>query len=136
MDKIKLKLEIMGPERVYYEEENVESIVAEATDGELAVLPGHTSLLANLRIGRCIARCEDKERIFAVSSGLLEVKDDNVRIYTRAAEEARDIDRDRAERALNRANKMLESRGEKVDSTRARAALDRAENRMKVKELL
>ena len=52
----KLSLEIVGPERVFYEIDRADFVMAETVDGELAMLPEHTSLLANLRIGRCVCR--------------------------------------------------------------------------------
>ena len=131
----KLKLKLIGPEKVYYEVAEADQVIAEAMDGEFAIMPGHTSLLAALRTGKCIVKNDKEEKAFAVHGGLLEVRKDRIRVLTRAAEERKDIDKERAEMALERAKKRLESKEENVDFARAQAAFDRATNRLRVKEL-
>ncbi len=135
MDEGKLNLELIGPERVYYELSGVDQVVTEAEDGELGILPGHTSLLTNLRIGRCVAKLGRENRIFAVSGGLMEIKKNRIRIMTSAAEEGKDIDKEKAEKALERAKRRLESKTEDIDFARAQSAFDRAMNRLRVKKL-
>jgi F-type H+-transporting ATPase subunit epsilon len=126
-----LKLELIGPERIFYVAEGVDTVVAEAVDGEVSILEGHTSLIADLRVGACVAKNEGGSRHFAVDTGVMEVKKNRVKVFTRAAEESKDIDVARAERAMDRAKERLELR-EGVDIERATAALKRAMNRLKI----
>ena len=130
--QLKITLELIGPERMYCEVRDADYVLVEAEGGELGIMPGHTSLLDNLRVGRCVSRGREGERIFAVCGGLLEVKSNHVKILTRAAEEGKDIDPARAGRAKERAEKRLKSGKEDIDMARARVALSRALNRMAV----
>jgi F-type H+-transporting ATPase subunit epsilon len=134
-DQERLILELIGPERVYYEVKEADQIIAESLGGEFAIMPGHTSLMAALRTGKCIAVRGDGKRKFALHGGMLEVRKDRVRVLTPAAEEGKDIDRERAERALERAKKRIESKEKDLDMARARAALERAMNRLRVADL-
>lgn len=127
-----VSLEIIGPERPFYPAADFHKVVIEAEGGELCVLPGHTSLLAGLRIGRCVTHRRRDRQTFAVQGGICEVLRDRMTILTRAAEETADIDVERAQRAKERAEQRLQSHEEDIDMDRARAALARAVNRLTV----
>jgi F-type H+-transporting ATPase subunit epsilon len=128
-----LSLELIEPAKVRYSAAPVDIVVTEARDGELAIMEGHTSLLAQLRMGRCTCRSGKAERKFAVSGGILEVRGNKVKVFTRAVEEDKDIDVERAQRARARATKRLKEQKEGLDAQRARAALLRALNRLRIK---
>ena len=130
----RIRLELIEPAKLAYRMEKADSVAVEAEDGELSILPGHASLLAALRIGMCAALEGGKRRVFAVAGGLLEVRDDRVRILTRAVEEDGDIDAERAQRARKRAERRLKKKAESLDVPRARAALARAMNRLRIVE--
>jgi F-type H+-transporting ATPase subunit epsilon len=69
----------------------------------------------------------------AVSGGFAEVLPEKVTVLAEAAEVAREIDIDRAERARERAEKRLaEAKREELDHIRAEAALKRSLIRLKV----
>ncbi len=127
-----LLVELIEPDRLNYRVDGADSVMVEAADGELTILPGHTSLLSVLRPGKCVTREKGEKRVFAVDGGLLEVRDDRVRILTRAVEESDDIDRERAGRARERAEKRLKRRSEDIELARAQASLYRATNRLEV----
>jgi F-type H+-transporting ATPase subunit epsilon len=131
----KLHLEVVTPEKVLVSEK-VDSVVASGTLGQFGVLPGHTSLLTGIVPGEVRWKTGDREVLVAVTTGFAEVAGDKVAILVDAAERIEEIDVERARQALERAKKRLagEMKKERVDFTRAEAALNRAVARIRVAE--
>jgi F-type H+-transporting ATPase subunit epsilon len=97
------------------------------------VLPGHAPFLTTLGIGVVTYRVGREERQLAVSGGFAEVRNDKVIILADSAERPEEIDRARAERARERAERRLSGRSqEEVDFMRCQAALARALTRLQV----
>lgn len=130
-----LYLEIVTAERLVYSGP-VDSINAPGSEGRLGILPGHMSLLTGLVAGelRIKPRDEDEEISLAIGGGYLEVSDDRVIVLAHSAERAWEIDVERALQARARSVRRLEERSAGVDLDRARAALARAEARVRVAE--
>jgi F-type H+-transporting ATPase subunit epsilon len=126
-----LKVSIVTPDGPAYEA-NVEMISTKALSGELGILPGHIPMVAPLVIGAVRLKVDGKTEIVAVSGGFLEVRPDQVTILAQAAEKAELIDVDRANAAKDRAEALLASKTEDLDSKRAELALKRAMNRLNV----
>jgi F-type H+-transporting ATPase subunit epsilon len=77
---------------------------------------------------------DGQRRLFAMSAGFLEVRQDGVTVLADAAETATEIDVDRARAAEERARRRLQERAREVDVARAEAALRRALARVEVAE--
>ncbi len=128
----RLTLEVATPSRLVVSE-SVDEVVAPGSEGYFGVLPGHAPLLATLGIGELTYRIGRDEFHLAVSGGFAEVRNDKVIVLADAAERPEDVDRARAERARERAERRLSGRGdEEVDYARAAAALARALTRLQV----
>ena len=122
----RLTLEIATPMRLVVAE-TVDEIVVPGSEGYFGVLPGHTAFLTTLGIGELMYRIGRDEHNLAVAGGFAEVRNDKVIVLTDTAERPEEIDRARAERARDRAERRLSGRGdEEVDYQRALAALMRA----------
>ncbi len=93
----KLSVRIITPERIAFEDE-ADSVVATAYDGQLGILPGHAPMVVALGIGELRVRTAEKFEWFAVGEGFLHVLDDVVTVLTPFAEAAREIDVDEARR--------------------------------------
>ena len=79
-------------------------VVARTTEGEIGIMPGHESVLALLASGPVSVQAVDGGTMrAAVHGGFLSVADDNVSILAETAEREEDIDRQRAEHAMERA---------------------------------
>ena len=95
--------------------------------GELGIAPGHTPLITKLKAGNIRIRLPDeKEEIFYVNSGMLEVQPFNVTILADTIVRAGDIDEAAALQAKERAEKALQDRASEIDIARATTELAEA----------
>jgi len=109
-------------------------VIAPSVGGELGILPRHVPLIVQLRAGETRLKLLDEtEVVMATTAGYMSVEDDRVLIMVEQAELAGEIDRGRAEEALQRAEAALAAAaGDEVATRSAEADLKRAENRLKV----
>jgi F-type H+-transporting ATPase subunit epsilon len=130
-----LHLEVVTPEKVMVSQE-VEIVVAPGSLGEFGVLEGHVPFLTGIMPGEVRYTSGGQTEHLAVTSGFAEVSDNRVSVLVDAAEKARDIDMERARKAMERAQQRLaKDRGtEDIDFARAEAALKRAIMRIKIAE--
>jgi F-type H+-transporting ATPase subunit epsilon len=125
----RLTLEIATPTRLVVTE-TVDEIVIPGSEGYFGVLPGHAPFLTTLGIGELMYRVGRDEHHLAVAGGFAEVRNDKVIVLADTAERPAEIDRTRAERAHERAERRLSGRAdEEVDYPRALAASARARTR-------
>jgi len=132
----KLRLEFVTPERAIAHDE-VDEVQLPGEEGLFGVLPGHTPMLAGLKVGEMWYRKGTEKFHGFVGFGFAEILPDRVTILARIAEKADDIDLQRAEAAKRRAEERLAvaSRGgSEMDYERARIALLRAITRLQVSQ--
>jgi F-type H+-transporting ATPase subunit epsilon len=128
----RLTLEITTPMRLVVSEQ-VDEVVAPGIEGYFGVLPGHAPFLTTLGVGVVTYRSGREEHQLAVAGGFAEVRNDKVIVLADTAERPAEIDRQRAERARERAERRLGGRSqEEVDYARCAAALARALTRLQV----
>lgn len=131
-----MQLEVATPARQLVSIE-VDEVVAPGSEGYFGVLPGHAAFLTTLGAGELSYRQGREEQRLSVIGGFAEVNADRVIVLAEAAERPEEIDRERAERARQRAEQRLAGRGvsgpsEEIDYARAVAALARALARLQV----
>jgi len=125
-------LEIVTPRKMVFRGE-AGSFSAPGVMGAFQVLVDHAPMLAEIGIGEVNVRERDgKNTNYATSGGVVEVKKNHVILLAESAERADEIDRQRAGAARDRAKKRLEEKPAGIDVERARIALLRAINRLKV----
>ena len=122
----KLLFEIVTAERLVSSQE-VDVVVAPGEAGELAVLPRHAPLLTSLRSGEIMVRNEGEESYIAVGGGFMEVMPGKVTILADTAERADEIDEQRAEEALSRAQEQVDVSSSGMDLERALASMRRSQ---------
>ena len=128
----RLTLEVATPMRLVVSAQ-VDEVVAPGVEGYFGVLPGHAPFLTTLGIGELTYRVGGEEHHLALVGGFAEVRNDKVIVLADAAERPEEIDRARAERARERAERRLSGRApDEVDFARAQAALMRALMRLHV----
>jgi F-type H+-transporting ATPase subunit epsilon len=129
-----IRLEIVTPEKEVVNEMS-QIVMAPGSLGEFGVLSGHTPFMTSLMAGAIHYRDESgKDQYVFVSGGFAEALPDKVTVLAESAEKMEDIDPQRAQEAMKRAEERLaEGRAkEEVDRARARAALERAVMRVRV----
>jgi F-type H+-transporting ATPase subunit epsilon len=126
-----LALEVATPTRLVIAE-TVDEVVIPGSQGYFGVLTGHAPLLATLGIGELMYRKGTSQFHLALTGGFAEVRDDKVIVLAENAERPDEIDRDRAQRARERAEHRLAGREGDIDFARAQAALARALIRLQV----
>lgn len=140
-----MTVQVVTPDGLKYDH-HASFIHAVTKDGQIGILPGHINLIAPLEVEELkVRRVDDESHVdwIAVNGGIIEVKDDFITIVANSAERDRDIDVSRAERAKQRAERVLEEETKRVlekatksdrndDVQRAQIALRRALNRINV----
>ena len=131
----KLSVELVTAERRVVAEDDVDMVVAPASEGDVGILPRHAPLLATLRPGTLRMKKDGGETEMAVTGGFLQVNQDRVIILADAAERAEEIDEQRAEEARRRAETALTEAargGSPAQVAAARLALRRSLVRLNV----
>jgi F-type H+-transporting ATPase subunit epsilon len=111
-----------------------DSVSLPGSEGRMGILPNHAALLTTLDFGEVVVRVEGREEYFAIGGGFAEVQPDRVVVLADSAEQADEIDLERAVRARERAEKYMKE-GVPEDPERyaqIRASLQRAQIRIDV----
>ena len=115
-------------------EMTVEYIQLPSEEGSMGVLQNHAPLRAALQPGVITVRdMEKKTHHFFVSHGLVMIKDNVVTVLADSAENAEDIDANRAQESESRARERIQSPSPEIDRIRAEMALARAIARISAK---
>lgn len=132
-----LTVNVVTPNGLVYDH-HAAIVVAKTVDGEIGILPKHAPIIVPLAIDEVRVKRTDSDTHvdwIAVSGGIMEVRDNLVSIISDSAERERDIDISRAERAKQKAERMIEEAKENSNTDelrRAMVALHRAINRINV----
>jgi len=130
-----LILKVVTPFGEFFNE-TITSCTIPGTRGQFQILKDHAALISTVNVGSLKIEYSDAKSVFvAVSGGFCEVKDNQVEIIVESAEFPGNIDVARAESSKKRAEERLSSNNTDVDTDRAKIALMRALNRLKVSEL-
>ena len=119
------QLRIVTPERVFYEGP-VDMVEFNTTEGQIGVLPGHIPMTVIVAPGILTITEEEGVKTAALHAGFAEILPDRITILAEIIEWPDEIDKDRAEAALQRARERLENRDSQTDLARAETALQRS----------
>jgi len=129
----KLLLEVATPDSLLLSRE-VDEVIAPGSEGDFGVLPGHTHFLSTLRIGELSYRVGDQTSYMSVLWGFAEVTPTKVTILAEIAEKAEDIDVDRAQASVDRAEQRLQVGGLPSELKEAQISLEKALLRRRIAE--
>ena len=127
----KIDFDIVTAEKLIYSEQ-IDVLIAPGTEGQLAILPNHAPLLTALQPGELTILNDNKYKQMVISGGFMEVMPDKITVLADTAERIEDIDEERAEKALKRAEEKIASNPTDVDLERALASLIKSRMRLKV----
>ena len=126
-------LQITTPDGLIYDGE-AEKLAVRAIDGDVCILARHTSFVSALGYGEARVTIDGSVRRAACIGGLLSVLDNEVRLVPTTFEWEEDIDAQRAQRAKENAERLLEERRlSQRETAQAEAKLKRALVRLRVK---
>lgn len=117
-------LDIVTPDGEFFNGE-AEKVLVRTIDGDVCILAKHTEYVTALGMGMAKIVVDGKERRAACMGGILSVSGGRVRIAATTFEWAEDIDKERAQRAKERAEESLR------DKTLAGKQLEIAEAKLK-----
>ena len=127
-----LHLIILTPYGRYFEG-NVSFLNVRSEDYDLGIYPGHSPLISTVAISKMIIRFGDKEYLYAVGGGIINIDKEKVTLILNSVERSDEIDIARAQKAKKRAEERLNSQNkDEVDVNRAKLALLRALNRINI----
>ena len=110
-----IQLDIVTPEKKVYSE-TVDSVVLPTTSGDVGILPGHVTLVTQIKAGELAITKDGSLDLLAVDIGFAEVIGDTVSVLTEAAIDIEDIDLAAAEEAQKRAEQALkDAEGQNID---------------------
>ena len=102
-----MRCEIVSQDRQVFSGE-ADMVVIPGTNGQMGILPNHAPIISTLAMGRIIVKHEGTERIFTCTGGLVEVIPGSISVLASASEALDDINVGRAQKARDRAEKMLQ----------------------------
>ncbi len=108
-----MQLEIVTPEKIIYKGD-VDEIIVNTADGEIAVLPHHVNLFTKILPGEMTIKISGKEQFLAITGGFLEVSDNTVTLLADHAIRAEEIEVEKALAAQKRAEEILKRKEEGI----------------------
>lgn len=125
-------LDIVTPDRTVYSG-IVQSFSAPGVIGTFQVLFNHAPMLSAIGIGEIkVITSDGTVKMLATGGGFVEVKNNKVVLLAESAESQDEIDVERAQRSKDRAAERLVKKSRDVDIERAKFALYRSLNRLKL----
>ncbi|MCI9263794.1 MAG: ATP synthase F1 subunit epsilon [Oscillospiraceae bacterium] len=123
-------LQIVTPDGGFYDGD-AEKLIVRALGGDVCILPRHAPYVTALGAGEAMVVIDGQRRNAACAGGMLAVTQDDVRLVATTFEWAEDIDKDRAKRAKEEAERRIQSARDAHELEMAKAKLSRALARIK-----
>ncbi|MBC8214840.1 MAG: ATP synthase F1 subunit epsilon [Candidatus Marinimicrobia bacterium] len=123
------QLEIITPESA----QNLGQITylrAPSIDGLFGILAGHAISMIALGVGEIKVENGNEISYWATSGGYADIRPEGVQLLVETAEKSSDIDKERAQTSLKRAEDR--SKNSEMDQARARGSIARAKNRLNI----
>ncbi len=128
------KVDIFTPAGVVDKNIDASSVTLSTIRGEIAILPEHTHLITELAPGIMTVKTDKGDRHFFLTTGIAKILKNKVTILAHTSEKAESIDKERAQRALNKAKEKLSGKESlnDIELIKFRRKLERAEHRLKL----
>ena len=112
--------------------ENVSYLRCPGLDGSFGVMNRHREGIFALSIGELKIKKNDKDEYFAIGGGFAEIFKDSVKLLVESLEKSNEIDSDRANDSLKRAQQRKTEKNSEINDARVEASIVRASNRLRV----
>lgn len=123
-------LQIVTPDGGFYDGD-AEKLIVRALGGDVCILPRHAPYVTALGTGQATVVIDGQRRNAACAGGMLAVTKDDVRLVATTFEWAEDIDKNRAQRAKEEAERRIQNARDAAELEMAKAKLSRALARIK-----
>ena len=123
-------LQIVTPDKLFYNEE-VDMLVVRTTEGDVGILKGHTDYVASLDIGIIKIKKDGVFKEATIAGGFIQVDKEKTTILTEAAEWPVEIDVERAKKAKELAESIINRKLSDREMDMAEVRLKKALNRIR-----
>ena len=123
----KFQLDIITPTSIH-SYDNISYLRIPSLDGLTGIQAKHAKSIIALTIGEIKITTNGKDKYFSTSGGFSDIKPEGVQLLLETIENKEDINKDRAVKSLERAEKRFKDKS--MDLKRAHKAILRAKNRL------
>jgi F-type H+-transporting ATPase subunit epsilon len=126
-----LQVQIMTPDRIFFNEE-AEEIILPTNTGQIGILKNHAPIITALDIGVMLIRSKNEWVPIALMGGFALVKQNQVTVLVNEAESSETIDPQEAENSYTSAKEKLEQASDQKQKVEANFAFKRERARYQV----
>tara|TARA_B100001758_G_C18109820_1_gene452979 strand:+ start:111 stop:521 length:411 start_codon:yes stop_codon:yes gene_type:complete len=108
--------------------ENIDYVRIPSLDGLIGIKAKHAQAMIGLTVGEVRITQSGQQYFYSTSGGFADIANEGVQLLLETAEKAKEVNKNRAQDALDRAKKRL--RDPNADLDRANEAINRAKNRL------
>jgi F-type H+-transporting ATPase subunit epsilon len=101
-----IKCDIVSQDRMVFSGD-AEMVILPGSEGVMGILPNHSPVLTTFNFGIITVVTKQERNYFTVAGGIAEVQPDIITVLADAAENVEELDETRAERAKERAERLL-----------------------------
>jgi F-type H+-transporting ATPase subunit epsilon len=101
-----IKCDIVSQDRMVFSGD-AEMVILPGSEGVMGILPNHSPVLTTFNFGIITVVTKQERNYFTVAGGIAEVQPDSITVLADAAENVEELDETRAERAKERAERLL-----------------------------
>lgn len=128
-----LRLKIVTPEKVIYEEGDFESVSIPTDSGEITILPGHIPLVSKVSPGEIVARKKAKDESLVTTKGFLKLNDvGEILVLADYAVRSEDVEEAKLLEAKKKAEEAMRDKGSQKEFAIAEAELRKTLLELKV----
>ena len=128
-----MHLRIVTPEAKIYDDQ-VDDVLLPGVEGEMGILPNHSALMTQIKPGELRIKKGGEIIPLAVGEGFVEITGDTISVLTDLAVKESDIDEQKTQEAVHRAEEALRAKtlvGEELEATQAALARSLAQLHVK-----
>lgn len=126
-----MTLQIVTPEGTVLKDVKTDAVIIPASEGSMGILHNHAPMVTALKVGVLRYKQGGTYKRVALAGGFMELSNNLITVLADTAESGETIDVLRAQEARKRAETRLRDRAANIDRARAEVALQRAMARLK-----
>ena len=120
----KFKIKIITPDGIKFNDE-ISFLSLPTSEGEIGILPQHTSLITIVKPGEITLYSDKKEEHLATEGGIVEINNNYVKLLIDTAEEADNLDELKILEAKKQAEERLKKSKDETEFTEASSAIEK-----------